>query len=134
MLREYFEIVPDINDKRLTPCVGAASRRLKGWVGTEAYADALSSTPTDASRKADLELAEAQLAMHFAVPGLNTKITPGGVVKSERADNAGTVLSFLTPTEVRQLAQIYLDQAEETARPYLLSDGTPEAEFAVVTE
>jgi hypothetical protein len=134
-LRSYFDISADINDTRLTPHVGAASRRLKKWVGAEAYADALSNAPIDALRKADLQNAEAALAMHFAVPGLNSKVTTGGVVKTTReggAAGAPVILTYLTPNEVAQLARIYLDQAEEIARPYLATDTTPDAEFAVV--
>lgn len=134
-LREYFEIKsPDIGDGRLLPHIGAASRRLKGWVGVEAYADALLDMPVDPTRQADLKFAEAALAMHYAIPGLNTNITTKGVVKTAReGGTTGTILTYLSPNEINQLAQIYLDQAEEIARPYTLSDGTPAAGLAVVT-
>lgn len=134
-LRDYFEIKsPDIKDERLTPHIGAASRRLKGWVGAEAYADALLEEPSDPTRQADLKFAEAALAMHFALPGLNTNITTRGVVKTQReggAPGGGTVFSYLTPIEITQLSRTYLDQAEEIARPYMLSDSTPDAEFEI---
>lgn len=132
-LREYFDISADIIDGRLTPHIGAASRRLKAWVGAEAYADALEVAPTNPLRAEDLKNAEAALAMHFAVPGLNTKLTPGGVVKTSKVEG-NTVLSYLTPNETRQLKELYLEQAEELARPYALADGTPDAEFALVSE
>ena len=122
---------------RLTPHIGSASRRLKGWVGAEVYTDALAEEPTDALRAEDLKNAEAALAMHFAVPGLNTKITPGGVIKTSKeagSQASNVVVSYLTPNEIRQLAQIYLDMAEEIARPYMLLDGTPDSEFGLVTE
>lgn len=134
-LRDYFAIDSTVKDGRLTPHTRAASRRLKGWVGAEAYADALAAEPTNPQRAADLMDAEAALAMHYAVPGLNTKITAGGVVKTVKETGAVStpvVTSYLTPNEVRQLAEIYLDQAEEIARPYALADGTPSAEVAIV--
>ena len=136
-LREYFDIAKDIKDGRLTPHIGAASRRLKGWVGAEAYQDALSGQPTDPLRQADLQNAEAALAMHFALPGLNSKVTPTGIVKTTKEGGAmagNVVFSYLVPNEVRQLSQVYLEQAEEIARPYLLNDGTPEAEFQTTDE
>lgn len=133
-LREYFDINKDINSTRLTPHIGAASRRLKKWVGTDAYADALLENPTNAERKEDLTNAEAALAMHFALPGINTKVTPSGVVKTSKTDQGTNIITYLSPKEIDQLKALYLEQAEEIARPYLLNDGTPEAEFAVVTD
>jgi hypothetical protein len=133
-LKGYFDISKDIKDGRLTPHIGAASRRLKQWVGALVYADALSAETTDALRKADLQFAEASLAMHYAIPGLNSKITPSGVVKSAKEGGAmagNVVFSYLTPREITELAQIYLDQAEEIARPYMLTDGTPAAELTI---
>ncbi|MBD0370324.1 MAG: hypothetical protein ICV60_05775 [Pyrinomonadaceae bacterium] len=133
-LKEYFDINKDIADGRLTPHIGAASRRLKQWVGNDAYTDALAEESQDALRKSDLENAEAALAMHFAIPGLNSKVTPTGIVKSSRNDQGKTIITYLSPKEITELAGIYLEQAAEIARPYMLSDGTPEAEFAVVTD
>jgi hypothetical protein len=136
-LRTYFDINKDIVDGRLTPHIGAASRRLRSWVGMNAYTDALSNAPTDEFRQADLQFAEASLAMHFALPGLNSKVNTNGIVKTSKEGGAmagNVVFSYLTPAEVKQLAQVYFEQAEEIARPYLLSDGTPEAEFTTVEE
>lgn len=135
--RECFAISEDIAPGRITPHIGSASRRLKKWVGEEAYSDALSETPQDALRQADLKSAEAALAMHFAVAGLNTNITTRGVVKTAREGGTmggNTVFSYLTPNEVRQLGDVYLDQAEEIARPYALADGTPDAGIEVVSD
>jgi hypothetical protein len=132
-LRDQFEISEDIRAGRLENNIKAASRRLRAWVGAAAYDDALSNTPTDEDRREDLRLAEANLAMHVAVAGLNTNITPGGVVKTAKVEGS-TVLTYLTPHEVKELKQLYLDQAEEIARPYLLADGTPAPEFMLTDE
>lgn len=134
-LRNRFDISKDIKDGRLLPHIGAASRRLKAWVGADAYTDALSNAPFDPLRQADLQNAEAALAMHYAVPGLNSNVTTRGIVKTtkEGGSMAGNVVfSYLTPGEIRQLSQTYLEQAEEIARPYMLSDGTPDAEVQIV--
>lgn len=136
-LRNRFDINKDIVDGRLLPHIGAASRRLRQWVGEAAYADALSNAPTDALRQADLQNAEAALAMHFALPGLNSNITIKGIVKTtkEGGATAGNIIfTYLNPNEVKQLAATYLEQAEEIARPYLVDDGTPEAEFVITEE
>ena len=107
-LLEYFEIKqPDIKSGRLTPAIGAASRRLRKWVGDDVYSDALGEPPTDADRADDLKMAEAWLVMYFALLGLNTKITPGGVVKTTKVEG-NTIHQFLTPREMKELAQLVL--------------------------
>src|SRR5690349_16062901 len=85
-LRDYFEISRDVKDARLTPGIAAASRRLRVWVGEDVYADALADPPGDADRAEDLKSAEAWLAMYFSLLGMNTKITPGGVVKRSKVE------------------------------------------------
>lgn len=132
-LREYFEISKDVKDARLSPATAAASRRVRAWVGNEVYEDALVEAPADADRAEDLKTAEAWLAMYFALLGLNTKITPGGVVKSAKVEG-NTIHQYLTPGEMRDLARLYFDQAHEIARRYMLTDETPDAEFSVVEE
>ncbi len=121
LLREMFSISSDIVDGQLGGPLGAASRRLRGWVGNGVYEDAAALTPLDADRTAELKLAEANLAMHFALLGLNTQLRPSGVVKTERVEG-DTVINYLTPAEIKQLADQYLNQAEEIVRPYAIDD------------
>jgi hypothetical protein len=136
-LHARYDISKDIKEARLGPHIGAASRRLKKWVGQAAYEDALSSDAQDNLRQVDLKNAEAALAMHYALLGLNSKVTASGIIKTSKEGGAmagNVVFSYLTPTEVSALSRLYLEQAEEIATPYLLSDGTPEAEFAMVED
>jgi len=137
-LRAEFALHQDFKDERINPCVGAASRRLKSWVGAEAYADALAEAPQDLLRAEDLKAAEAMLAMHFLLPRINTNVSnKGGVIKTTKetgGQNNPVVTTYLSPSEIKHLAQTYFEQAEEIARPYMLSDGTPEAEFQVTEE
>ena len=127
--REMFSISSDIGSGQIVRHLGAASRRLKAWVGALAYADAaLTTAVQDADRQADLQLAEAFLGMHFAIIGFNTRIDTSGMVKTKKVEG-NTVITYLSPGEVRILTQNYLDQAEEIARPYMLEDGTPVPEF-----
>lgn len=123
-LRELFDIDAGIGDKRFERALAAAGRRMRSWVGDDVYADALDASPDDETRQADLEYAEAHLVMHFAVLGINTALRPTGIVATESVEGTVT-LRYHNPTEIEKLQQEYLDLAEEIARPYLLTDGTP---------
>lgn len=122
-LKEIFDIQSALKAERFNRAFAAAGRRMREWVGDEAYEDALLEEPTDATRQADLEYAEAHLVMHFAVLGVNTAMRKGGILVSEKAE-AGTVLTYLSPGQVATLQQQYLEEAQSIASPYLLSDGT----------
>jgi hypothetical protein len=133
IMRELFDIAPetDIPNTRLNRYIGAASRRLKIWVGADAYSDASGNTPSDADRKEDLIVAEANLAMHFAILGFNSPITSKGVVKTAGKLDA-TLRTYLTPSETEDLRRQYLENAEELAKPYMVIGG--ESSFAFVCE
>lgn len=135
ILREMFDIHKDVKSGRLARHIGAASRRMRAMVGEEAYTDALLESPENAERKEDFIQAEASLAMHFAIFGLNTVVRVSGLVKTEKIEG-DVVLQYLSPKEITELSQLYLEQAEEILRPYALSDGTPSApfEFAEIAE
>lgn len=124
-LRQIFNISEDIGEHRLSRHIAAASRELREWVGDEAYDDAVSAEPTDESRAEDLELAEAHLAMHFAILGLNTALRPTGIVKTERVENQVSI-SYHSPSEIVALQQAYMETAESLARPYTLVEETTE--------
>lgn len=123
-LRAAFAIDAEVDDDRLTLALAPAESRIKQWVGDDAYADAIAATPDDALRSAVLKSAAAHLAMGYVILGLNTPIRPTGIISSEAVEGAKTV-SYLQPGQVATLQQMYLDKAEEIARPYLLVDGTP---------
>jgi hypothetical protein len=125
-LRERFDIDNDLKDGRLTPHIGSASRRLRQWVGDTVYAT------TDEDIKADLENAEAHLAMHFAVLGLNSPMSYKGVFITETSTEGKAVRRYLDPKQISELAQMYLDQAQELVQKYTLTDGTPAAPFDVI--
>lgn len=140
-LRDIFAIDADILDPRLTRALTVAGRHMRSWVGDEAYDDALKVGPTDddpageepddPTRKEDLELAEAHLAMHFAILGLNTALRPTGVVREERAEG-NTLIRYHSPDEVAKLKDAYLETAQTLANPYLLVDDSVEPFGAVV--
>ena len=71
---------------------------------------------TDQDVKADLEFAEANLAMHFLVANLNSAIRAGGMVKSEKVEG-NSVLTYLSPNDTAARAQEFFDLAEEICRP-----------------
>jgi hypothetical protein len=146
-LRDRFDISSDIGDGRLTPHLASAGRRMREWVGDEAYDDALKTGPTDAhpdapapqdpTRKETLQSAEAHLAMSFALPGLNTVLRTSGMVKGERSGEGNVITSYFGPNEVENYQQVYLDTAERIAWPYLKGNSDPSAvliEIAQKTE
>lgn len=126
-IRERFDIDSEIDDKRIEWHIGSASRRLRKWVGAAAYADAVLDNPTDADRKEDLKNAESHLAMHFAIIGLNSPLSGKGVVATAMSAEGREMRKYLSPKDTAELAQMYLDMADEIARPYKLAsdDATP---------
>src|SRR5436190_22027556 len=80
-LRDTFGIDANIADARLAPHIAAASKRLRTWVGDEAYDDALATNADDDARQEILALAEAYLTMHLAILGINTSLRKEGIVR-----------------------------------------------------
>jgi len=122
-LRELFDIDTQIPDPRFERAIVAAGRRMREWVGNEAYDDALAAPATDETRQEALQFAEAHLAMGFAILGINTALRREGIVRTEKVEGS-TVLTYHSPAEIARLQQQYFEQAESIARPYLLNDGT----------
>ncbi|KAK0039546.1 hypothetical protein Bpfe_031031 [Biomphalaria pfeifferi] len=116
-LRGQFDIHPDILDSRLERNIGAASRRLRKWVGEDMYQSVLGKADDDPLHL-DFKLAEANLAMHFAILGLNTPITSKGILQNTRSKDF-SVITYLSPDKIAEVRQMYLDQAEEIVRDYL---------------
>lgn len=118
-LRGRFDIDSEITDDRLDPAIGSASRRLRGWVGEDVYADAESETPTDADRAADIVNAEGHLAMHFAILGLNTPLSGKGIVATAASAEGKEMRKYLTPAETLAVAEQYLEMARSIVWPYV---------------
>lgn len=132
--RERFDIDPDMADKRVTPHIGAASRRLKKWVGTDAYADALLETPVDADRKEDLQSAEAHLAYHFALLGLHVNVSSKGVLIEAQAGEGSDRRRYLLPEQIESISTQFLERAREIAEPYILLDAVPSSSWLAKNE
>lgn len=130
--RERFDISDDIDSRRITPAIGAASRRLRKWVGDTVYASAL--TENFEELQADLKNAEAHLTYHFAILGMNYPLSSKGIVATNMASEGREMRKYLTPVETDQVATQFLEKAREIAEPYLLHDGTPTSSFEVVTD
>lgn len=129
---ERFDIDSDIDPKRITPHIGAASRRLRKWVGEEAYANALTEDAAYEDMQADLKSAEATLAFHYAIYGLNYPLSGKGVVATSMTGEGKEMRKYLTPDETQKVASQMLELAREIAEPYMLSDGTPDGGFEIV--
>lgn len=111
--RERFDISSDIKDPRIAAHIGAASRRLQKWVGSTNYGSA------DDAVKEDLTNAEAHLAYHFAIFGLNAPLTTKGVVATALAAEGKEIRRYLGPDETAKLSSQMLEVAREIAGPYL---------------
>lgn len=134
--RERFDIDSEIKDTRLEPHIGSASRRLRKWVSDATYDAAVSAADPgqdlDTDTVNDLKNAEAHLAMHYALLGLNSPLSGKGVLATATATEGREVRRYLNPGETRDLAGQFLDLAREIAEPYCTSDGTPGAGFEMV--
>jgi hypothetical protein len=111
--RERFDISSDIGDPRISAHIGAASRRLQKWVGSANYAS------SDDVTKEDLKNAEAHLAYHFAIFGLNAPLTTKGVVATALAAEGKEIRRYLGPDDTAKLSSQMLEVAREIAGPYL---------------
>lgn len=121
-LRERFDIDSSIRDGRLLPAIGSAAKRLRGWVGDERYNEAAAvdvSAETENPLINDLRNSEANLAMHFAILGLNSPLTSKGVVGTNMASEGREVRKYLSPKETQELATQFLELAREIADPYI---------------
>lgn len=120
--RERFDVDKNINDPRIEPHIGSASRRLRQWVGDTLYNQAVavaSNETTDAELVADLKNAEAHLTMHFAIYGFNSPLSMKGVVATSMAGEGKEMRKYLTPDETAKLSAYYLELAREIASPYI---------------
>lgn len=130
--RARFDISPDITDQRITPHIGAASRRLRRWVGDTAYLQAVGGVDADA--KADLQQAEAYLAYHYALAGMHFNLTTKGVVATSMSGEGKEMRKYLLPAEVAQLSAQMLELAREITEPYSILDGTPDTSWLSMSE
>jgi hypothetical protein len=130
-LREIFDISADIKPTRLKRHLVAAGRQMRAWVGDAAYTDALLDDPADDTRKEDLELAEAHMAMSIAILGLNTALRARGIVKQERSGQGDVIVQYHTPAEITALQAQYLQTAKDIARAYIVVDDTTVEPFGI---
>jgi GTPase len=136
-LRERFDIHVNVKAKRLEPCIRAAARRLRQWVGTALYdlvltqrGDVESLSDAELERLSDLKDCEAYLAMHFAIASINTQVRIQGMVAEEKLAEGGTVIRLRNADEVGKFIELYLQQAREMAEPYFTQAAVSSYEFA----
>ena len=119
--RERFDISADILDKRIVPHLGSASRRLRKWVGDEAYQNAFNGTTVYADMAEELKNAEAHLTYHFAVEGFNYPMTSKGIVANSQSGEGKESRRYLTPEQTAKVKSQMLEAAREIAEPYCYS-------------
>lgn len=127
--RERFDIDSEIVATRLTPHIDSASRRLRKWVGDVYYDQALDVDDTDDDLKSCLKNAEAHLAMHFAILGLNSPLSGKGVVATSMSSEGREMRKYLTPDETANIAGQFLELAREIAEPYIAADSSVDVEI-----
>ncbi len=112
-----------MDDNVLSSFFGPAARRLTEWVGDAAYTDADLATPADADRAASLKDAEAFLVLYFALPRMNLVLSGSGIVTYKTDGSSSDESTFLTPGELEELRQVWLRDARNACRPYIISPG-----------
>jgi hypothetical protein len=114
-------------DARIEPNILSASRSLRRWVDTNYDASlALIETPDEddvdgTAMVADLQNAEAHLAIHFAILGFNSPLTSKGVVTTAMAAEGKEVRRYLSPKETAELATMYLETVEVDASEHVVA-------------
>ncbi|GEM_PF-2344997 len=122
-LREWFDIVSDVKDARLSFCLSAAERQLKSWVGSDNYEDEdLAET---------MEWAEAHLAVYHLLLNTGARIRRNGLVKQEQ-DAGGSVTNsvineYYTSEELQRLREQYFKTAVDEVEEYRTAEATGNA-------
>ena len=117
-IREYHDLLENMPpDPFLNNMIRRGERKLRKWVGDEAYDDASSPTPSDPDRAADLKDAEAELVIFYAIPKLNLKIGDSGILQSGQHGEGSYTLA--TPAQIEKLRAMYFQNAEDYAGKYM---------------
>lgn len=112
-----------ITDSILEPFFGPAGRRLKDWVGGEAYSDAEQTTPEDTERAAALKDSEAYLVLFYAAPRLNMVIADSGIVTYQVTGTSSDEFTYLKPEDLEELRQVWRRDAVSACQPYIIKTG-----------
>ena len=112
-----------ITDSILEPFFGPAGRRLKEWVGAEAYSDAEQTTPEDTDRAAALIDAEAYLVLFYAAPRLNMVIADSGIITYKVTGASSDEFTYLKPEDLEELRQVWLRDAISACHSYMIKAG-----------
>lgn len=120
--RERFDISKDIDDKRITPHIGSASRRLRKWVGEEMYLRAYNATTEFQDLQDDLKNAEAHLTFHFAIKGMNYPLSSKGIIGTSMSGEGKEMRKYLSPLDTEKISSQMLELAREICEPYLTED------------
>ncbi|UCD38470.1 MAG: hypothetical protein JSW54_03055 [Fidelibacterota bacterium] len=122
-VRAFGGLPSSITDGVLEPFFGPAGRRLKEWVGAEAYSDAEQSTPEDTDRAAALKDAEAYLVLYYTAPRLNMVMDDSGIVTYKTVGTSSDEFTYLKPEDLEELRQVWLRDAVSACRSYIIKSG-----------
>lgn len=131
---ERFDIATDVEPNRIAPAIGSASRRLRKWVGETNYSNASNEAEEFEELQRDLKNAEAHLAYHYALLGLNYPMGSKGILATAASGEGGELRKYLTPDQVATVQSQLLEAAREIAEPYMDADGSPKIGFEYVED
>lgn len=109
-LRDQFKIVPEITNQRLSFFILGGRRRLRSWVGVDAFDDALLSEPSQTAKAIALKEAEANLAMYHLL------LTSGSIRPFAASEDQ--FQDFMPPSEVHALRNKFFNKAADLCAPY----------------
>lgn len=116
------ETVDEVNEfeEFLDAAIKPASRRLKRWVGLDAYTDAALENPIDPIRSEDLAQAEKFLAAYELLTKHFARDASGQLLDFT-VDDVEVKVKGIGVQEKELQLNIFLERAEFWAYPYLLS-------------
>jgi len=116
--------LPDSFDSNsIAAFLPAARRRIKTWMGVDAYADAILATPTDADRAEAIAEAEAHLCVAEGLPTWSRRIGSAGNLISGRDGDKNSWTRMSVPDVLAEVAA-HLAAAERAVAAYY-GDVTP---------
>lgn len=130
-IRDKFNIQPNAFASQIESAIQSAARKIRLWVGADAYDEAISETvpvePEDLLRYETVLDAHSWLTMYYLSLAVGSKYAGDGVV--EQAQDAGSpamqgnVLTnrYLTPEKLAQNEKKYYETARDAVEPYLVT-------------
>lgn len=116
IIRDEGNLPNTVNDGKLDPHLKKASIEMKKIIGAEKYKEVADNKDTNDDYE-ELSIAEANLAMSYAVTALNIETQGSGIVRTRGWDESRSDL--LSQREVSELRDYYRNIAMELMQPFI---------------